>query len=204
MRPWNNRESQRGVGRHPEAPRTADSSSSSSSSESSTDTETGLVGVCTILCDNSEVSKRDRVTGKPVAVAEGREGGPVTLDLTKWDFNKADCRTRCRNLIENSKPLLLMGSPIDSGGKDEEQTRAVLQLAFICELYEIQVREGRYFLHTHSHSAKSWGQPTVVDFMNRFSDMFQTVIGRGLFGVNTPTGWLTNSGCIVQALSKSN
>ena len=32
--------------------------------------------VCTILCENSE-----RATGeKPVAVAEGREGGPVTLD----------------------------------------------------------------------------------------------------------------------------
>ena len=65
----------------------------------------------------------------------------MTLDLTKWDFNKADCRTRCRKLIENSKLLLLMGSPIDSGGKDEEQIRAVLHLAFICELYEIQVRE---------------------------------------------------------------
>ena len=67
---------------HPEAPRAADSSSSSIS-ESSTDTEMGLVDVCTILCGNSE-----RVAGKLAAVAEGREGGPTTLDLTKWDFNK--------------------------------------------------------------------------------------------------------------------
>ena len=74
MRPWNNRESQRGA--HPEAPEAADSSSSSS--ESSTDTETGLVDVCTILCGNSE-----RATGKLAAVAEVREGGPVTHDLTK-------------------------------------------------------------------------------------------------------------------------
>ena len=94
---------------HPEAPQAADSSSSSSS-ESSTDTEMGLVDVCTILCDNSEAESRERVTGKPVAVfAEGREGG--------------------RYLIENSKPLLLMGSPIDSAGEDEEQTRTVLQRA---------------------------------------------------------------------------
>ena len=70
---------------HPEVPQAAESSSSSSSSssESSTDTGMGLVDVCTILCDNSEVSKRDRVTEKPVAVAEGRQDGPVTLDLTK-------------------------------------------------------------------------------------------------------------------------
>ena len=52
---------------------------------------------------------------------------------------------RCLNGME---PMLLMGSPIDSDGEDEEQTRAVLHLAFICELYEIQVREGRYFF-TH-------------------------------------------------------
>ena len=66
------------------------------------------------------------------------------------------------------------------------------------------MREGRYFLHTHSHSAKSWDQPTVVDFMNRFSDLFQTVTDRDLLGVNTPTRWLTNSGCIAQALGTLN
>ena len=127
---------------HPEAPQAADSSGSSSS-ESSTDTDMGLADVCTILCGNSE-----RATRRPVAVAEGREGGPVTLDSTKWDFNKADCRTRCRKLIENSKPLLLMGSPIDSDGEDEKRARVVLHLAFICELYETQLHGSWYFLHT--------------------------------------------------------
>ena len=62
---------------HPGVPQAAHSSSSSSS-ESSTDTEMDLVDVCTIFCDNSEAAKRDRVTGKPVPVAEGREGGQVT------------------------------------------------------------------------------------------------------------------------------
>ena len=35
--------------------------------------------------------------------------------------------------------------------------------------------------------------------MNKFSDTFQTVSDRDLFGVHTPTRWLTNSGCIAQA-----
>ena len=65
---------------HLEVPQAADSSNSS---ESSTDTEMGLVDVCTILCENS---------------------GPVTLDLTEWDFSKADCRNKCRKLVENSIP----------------------------------------------------------------------------------------------------
>ena len=181
---------------HPEAPQAADSicSRSSSSSESSTDTEMGLVDVPTIFCDNSEAESR-------------YEGGPITLDLTKWDFNKADCRNKCRKMVDNSKPLLLIGSPIDSRCENRERARGVLHLAFICELYEIQVREGRYFLHTHSHSAKSWDQPIVVDFMNRFPETFQTVTDRSLFGphvphgMNTLTRWLTNSGCVAQALS---
>ena len=150
-------------------PQAADSSGrSSSSSESSTDTEMGLVDVCTILCDNSE--------------AQGRgEGGPITFDLTKWDNNKADCRNKCRILIESSKPLLLIGSPIDSGQGNKERPRLVLYVAFICELYETQLYGCRYFLHAHSHPADSWEQSTDVDFMSRFPDTFQTVTDRSLF-----------------------
>ena len=91
------------------------------------------------------------------------------VDLTKWDFNKADCRTRCRKLIENSKPLLLIGSPIVV-----EETRS---------------KRGRFCTIQ-----------TVVDFKIRFPDTFQTVTDRGLFGKNTLTRWLTNSGCIAQVL----
>ena len=147
---------------------------------------------------------------KPVAVADGRESGPTSLDLTKWDFNNADCRNKCRKLVENSKPLLLNGSPIDSGRESKERARAVLHLAFICELYEIQLQGGRYFLHAHSQSADSSEQPTVLDCMNRFLDTFQTVADRSLFGPNvshgmsTLTRWLTNSGSVAQALSSLN
>ena len=50
----------------------------------------------------------------------------------------------------------------------------------------------------------------MVDFMNRFPDTFQTVTDRSLFGLNvhhgmsTLTRWLTNSGCVAQALSSLN
>ena len=107
----NNRESQRGSIQKRLKLRTA---VAAAAVKVSTDTEMGLVDVCTILSGNSE-----RAARKPVAVAEGREGGPVTLDLTNGDFNKTKCRTRWRKLIENSKPLLLMGSPIDSDGEDD-------------------------------------------------------------------------------------
>ena len=147
-----------------EMPQAADSSSSSSSStESSTDTEMGLVDVCAIFFEDSEAESRCR-------------GGPVTLDLTEWDFSKADCRNKCRKSVENSKPLLLIGSPIGSASMEQPSTsrgdkeaRAVLHLAFICELYEIQVHGGRYFFHTHSHSADSCGPVNSRGFREQVS-----------------------------------
>ena len=119
--------------------------------------------------------------------------------------------TAAVELVENSKPLLLIGSPIDSASMgqpstsrgDIEQALAVLNLAFICE------HKGRYFFHTHSHSADSWEQSAVVGFMNRFPYTFQTVTDRSLLGQNVPHGvdtlkrWSTNSCCIAQALSSS-
>ena len=126
---------------HLEVPLATDSSSSSSSSsESSTDTEMGLVDMCTILTENSEAESRC-------------QGGPATLDLTEWDFSKADCRKKCRKVVENSRPLLLIGSPIGSASMaqpstrrgDKKRARAVLHLAFIGVLCEVQVHGGSVF-----------------------------------------------------------
>ena len=86
---------------------------------------------------------------------------------------------RCRKLVDHSNPLLLIGPPVDFGGRDTEQARVVLHVAFICELYELQVRRGRYFLHTPSHSAES---ASNGGSMNRLPDVFQTVTDSCLFG----------------------
>ena len=86
----------------------------------------------------------------------------------------------------------------------------VLHLAFFCELYELQVRGGRYCLRTHPHSADRPNQPFIVGFMNRFPNTFHAVPDssfflnprasvqgtRGVHGVKMLTRWLTNSGCI--------
>ena len=136
MRPWNNRESQRGAGSISERVqlRTAVAVAAAKAQPTLK---------CAWMCVRCSVKIPRGPREKNVAVAERREGGPVTLDLTKLSFNKADRRNKCRNLVGNSKPLLLIGSPIDSGRENKERARAVLHLAFICELYEIQVHGGR-------------------------------------------------------------
>ena len=122
-------------------------------------------------CRTVRERQRETIGEGMVFLREYRDNSMVGLREEGETRNEATCRqrlkelqgkrtntsavSRCRKLMEHSKPLLLVGSPIDSDGEDEEQTRTVLHMAFICELYEIQVREGRYFLHTHSHFAKS-------------------------------------------------
>ena len=34
-------------------------------------------------------------------------------------------------------------------------------LKFVCELYEMQIKGGRYFLHEHPWGAKSWKEPCI-------------------------------------------
>ena len=68
------------------------------------------------------------------------------LTLTEWDFNTADRRTKYRKWMQNAKPLLQIGSPIDSGGEDKERTRGVLHLAFICVLVRNTTARGSVFL----------------------------------------------------------
>ena len=106
----NNRVSQRGAGSvqrclKPRKTVTA-AVKTQAQAQAQTDTEMGHVDVCTIHENESRC-----------------EAGLKTLDLTKWDFNKADCRNKCRKLVENSKPLLLIGSPMDSGREDKERVR---------------------------------------------------------------------------------
>ena len=70
--------------------------------------------------------------------------------------------------------------------------------------------DGISFTHTHILQTVGNSQQTAVDFMNKFPDTFQTVTDRSLFGPNVPHGvntltrWLTNSGCVAQALSSLN
>eukprot|EP00972_Heterocapsa_arctica_P008085 1182260-Heterocapsa_arctica.AAC.1 len=71
------------------------------------------------------------------------------------------------------------------------------------ELYEMQQREGRYFLNEHPYGAWSWYFHFVQALMNKFGVIFvkgaQCPFGQWIIGfegeglVLKETGWLTNS-----------
>ena len=95
-----------------------------------------------------------------------------SLDLTvkdengqPYDFSKHECREKARRLIRKTKPLLLVGSPmctwfsalqnLNKTHTNKEDWKkaynnAVDHIKFVFELYDTQVKNGRYFLHENS------------------------------------------------------
>ena len=126
----------------------------------------------------SEIYSPPRVA--PLAAAAGYPSG-VSLDLTTgWDFDCESDRRRARKLLNDKKPLLLIGSPmctwfsslmewnkskIPSDQFQVNLRRAIRHLEFTFQLYDLQVTGGRYFLREHPAGATSWRQKRVLDFM---------------------------------------
>ena len=90
----------------------------------------------------------------------------------------------------------------------EAKKEAVAHLEFACKMYNIQHQGGRLFLHEHPLQASSWDE----EYMQKLSalpgvgyvDMDQCQFGQvDAEGnpVKKPTRWISNSQCILQALS---
>ena len=113
-----------------------------------------------------------------MATEFGLRGG-FSLDLTTpgpdgyvWDFTKAECRARAWKLIKEKAPFLIIGSPpctafsslqnfqrCKPGGDakvDKAMEEAKVHIEFCMKIYRYQLRKGRYFLHEHPQTAKSW------------------------------------------------
>ena len=95
----------------------------------------------------------------------------------------------------------------------ENLDRARKHLAFVCELYRIQLEAGRYFLHEHPAHATSWKEPCVVQLLAEFPDLYLVSSDLCQFGLTAkgtsgeeparkPTRWLTNSACLADRLDK--
>ena len=93
--------------------------------------------------------------------------------------------------------------------------QAEAHIKFVFELYDMQVRGGRYFLHEHPAQASSWKLPVVVDFCFRYPHLYAVTSNMCVFGMTTPlrggdgegyvanlTRWLTNSPCLAETLDR--
>ena len=100
--------------------------------------------------------------------------------LTGWDLTASEARRKARELLDRSKPKLLVGSPVctyfstimawnwprmNPEEAKKKWREAVLHLNFAIELYQAQLDSGRLFLHEHPLGASSWRLPRMAELM---------------------------------------
>ena len=156
-----------------------------------------------------------------------------SLDLTTcdengrpWDFNDKSMRNAAVRKLLKDRPRLLMGSPMcgpfssmnninysrmSTAEKEQRLAYGRKHLEFCMQLYELQWREGRYFVHEHPEAASSWNEQCVRQMMNR-QGVIQVTGDQCRYGLTSWDGqrrgparkrtkFMTNSPCIAKALS---
>ena len=99
-----------------------------------------------------------------------------------WDFNNPTMRNRATKKFLNDKPVVLIGSPMCTeysalnrinhcrlAPEEVEQRLAYARkhLEFCIKLYEVQWRNGRYFLHEHPDGAGSWEEDSIKRLLKK-------------------------------------
>ena len=100
------------------------------------------------------------------------------MDLTTgWNFDLKADRDRARQLLQDTRPKLLIGSPECkmfsnlqnmtkwTEEKEHKRNAAMNHLNFVCDLYREQVNRGGWFLHEHPVAASSWRSACVLGVM---------------------------------------
>ena len=136
----------------------------------------------------AEIYSPPRVTKAATVLPRlGIEPG-AALDITTcdergvpWDFTKEEMKRKAEKLLDETKPDLLVGSPMCTKFSSwqrinwrrtrnprrfkQERAEAVEHLEFVCHLYRKQAKAGRWFLHEHPAQADSWGEQCVQDVL---------------------------------------
>ena len=148
-------------------------------------------------------------------------------DGLAWDFNLESKRDKAKKRLREEKPFLLIGCPpctafsqlfrsnisrMNPAQVNRIVSEGLTHLKFCMELYHTQVNEGRFFLHEHPLGAWSWTHACVTDLLSR-NDVWKVRGDMCRFGMYLkdrqgealafkPTGWMSNSWCILEELNK--
>ena len=179
----------------------------------------------------AEIYSPPRVTAAAKLLPSLKLCPGFALDLTTtdddgrpWDFSDSQCREDCRRLVTEQEPMLIVGSPMctafstwqylnEHKGDPEKIKRAwnqaMIHMRFACEIYQMQVDAGRYFLHEHPAHATSWQQECVQKIMRQHG--VQTVTSdqcqygqKDMNGhpIRKPTRWMSNAAEVLKTLGR--
>ena len=113
-----------------------------------------------------------------------------SLDLTTvdplngrpWDLSVPTVQSRVRKLVRDTRPFCIVGSPpctafsplqeISRAKRDPKKMLKELDMAkkhvkFCVELYKMQIRDKRHFVHEHPTKSKAWQMDEIKELMMR-------------------------------------
>ena len=121
--------------------------------------------------------------------ASGRGVTPGwSLDLTMkdpatgqiWDLSDKKTQDRVRRLIRDTEPYCIIGSPpctpfallqeLGRARRDPKIMKRELEdakghIIFCSELYRMQIKARRHFVHKHPETSRAWQMPEVIDML---------------------------------------
>ena len=123
------------------------------------------------------------------------------------DVWKSEDRQRCRERLRVERPWLVVGSPpctwwsalmalnrakMSPQEVARRDVEANTLLHFACEVYRLQLREGRHFLHEHPETARSWADAEIAALLT--NPAVGSIVGHQcMYGQRVPAeggGWL--------------
>ena len=143
-----------------------------------------------------------------------------------WDFTQEAMRREAREEVIKREPMFLIGSPActdyctwlplvaarcgwPEGEIERRMVASDVHLAFVTELYKLQMDGGRYFLHENPESARSWGRKPMAEILQdqRVSRITGDQCQYGQEShkgdpVRKSTGWMSNSPELLKKLEK--
>ena len=161
--------------------------------------------------DVAEVFSPPRVA--LVAERMGFKAGS-SLDITgndecgvPWNFNNKVMRDKAMKKYIEEEPFLLVGSPVctmwsqmmninknkmDPLEYSQRMSEARVHMNFVCKLYMMQHKAGRYFIHEQPQAARSWEEECVQRTM-RETNSQRLLIHQCMYGlVSVDTNGKTN------------
>ena len=144
-----------------------------------------------------------------------------------WDFRLSKMRKKAREWTKELQPDLIIGCPpcgpysnlqnLNRRHMTDEEWRRMevegdVHLEFCCELYREQHARGKWFVHEHPLTARSWKKACVQDLLDldgvrlvrgdMCSHNMTSFDGGGEGLVLKPTQYMVNGACLAEELSQ--
>ena len=155
----------------------------------------------------AELYSPPRVTAQLAKLPQLHLAPGQTFDLRQdrngrsWNFLLEADRAEAKRLIQEEKPFIVIGSPtctscctlnrhLNYRRMDPERVRQMkhegdVLLKFAMEIYEMQLAEGRHFLHEHPASAVSW-RVSRMQALRQRPEVGEVVAHLCQYGLETP------------------